>query len=166
MKKITERLLQKFHDFAYRHSYIDEFTDAYIATQIKVLREQREWNQTELAERAGMHQSQICTLEDVNNASWKVRTLKKIAKAFDLVLVVRFEAFGKVLPDIGHLERERLARVSFENDPVFNNNAVATASIDEPQEDRPIARVLAASAKFSQEKLMQTRFSGNVSNVA
>ena len=46
MKTIKQRLLDKFHNFAYRHTYVDEFTDAYIATQIKVLREQRKWNQT------------------------------------------------------------------------------------------------------------------------
>lgn len=122
MKSIKERLLEKFHDITYRHTYVEEFTDAYIATQIKVLREQRDWNQTVLAEKAGMHQSQIVTYEDVNNSSWTLRTLKKIAKAFDLVLVVRFESFGKVLPDIGHLEREHLTRESFTDDPVFNGS--------------------------------------------
>src|SRR5688572_5007648 len=99
MMKIKDRLLQRFHDFAYRHAYVDEFTDAFIATQIRVLREQQKLTQTQLADKAGMKQSQVSELEDVNNRSWKVRTLKKLAWAFDLVLVVRFEPFGKVLPD-------------------------------------------------------------------
>ena len=43
--KIKDRLLQEFHDFRYRHAYVDEFTDAFIATQIKVLREQHELTQ-------------------------------------------------------------------------------------------------------------------------
>lgn len=77
MMKIRERLLKKFHSFTYRHTYVDEFTDAYIATQVKVLREQRGLNQTELGELAGMRQSQISELEDVNNRSWKVLYAKE-----------------------------------------------------------------------------------------
>jgi transcriptional regulator with XRE-family HTH domain len=117
--KIKDRLLKRFRSPKYRHVYVDEFTDAYIATQIKVLREQRNLRQQDLADLAGMRQSQISDLEDVNNRGWKVRTLKKLAKAFDLVLVVRFEEFGKVLPDIGRLDREHLERASFGDDPVF-----------------------------------------------
>lgn len=117
---IRERLLSKFRDKRYRHGYVDTFTDAYIATQIQVLREQRGLDQTALAKLAGLHQSQVSTLEDVDNSSWTIRTLKKIAKAFDLVLVVRFESFGRVLPDIGHLDRPSLQRHSFEDDPVFS----------------------------------------------
>jgi transcriptional regulator with XRE-family HTH domain len=163
MKKITARLLDKFHDFVYRHTYIDEFVDAYIATQIKVLREQRDWNQTVLAEKAGLHQSQIVTYEDVNNASWTLRTLKKLAKAFDLVLVVRFESFGKVLPEIGHLERERLIRESFSDDPVFSSRLPLT---DEGygQPPQKVARVLNATAKFSRQDI--AGFSEDVPNVA
>lgn len=116
---IRERLLSKFRDKKYRHTYIDTFTDAYIATQIKVLREQRKLDQTEFARLAGIHQSQVSAFEDVDNASWTVKTLKKIAKAFDLVLVVRFESFGKVLPDIGRLDRASLQRNSFDDDEVF-----------------------------------------------
>ncbi len=153
--KIKDRLLKKFHSFRYRHSYVDEFTDAYIATQIKVLREQRGLNQTLLGERAGMKQSQISELEDVNNRSWKVRTLKKLAKAFDLVLVVRFEQFGRVLPDIGNLDRKHLERVGFEDDPVFSKGDEIVATSKPVSVNAIMGRVLDGAARF-----------GDVSNVA
>ena len=163
--KIRERLLSAFRDFTYRHAYVDEFTDAWIATQIKVIREQRGMNQTQLAEAAGMKQSQISELEDVNTRSWKVRTLKKIAKAFDLVLVVRFETFGTVLRDIGNLERTRLERVEFKDDPVFSAPTV-TAATDAPSpevEIPPGGIVLNAQGRFGSSNA----FSGEpVSNVA
>ena len=164
---IKDRLLEKFHDFAYRHAYVDEFTDAFIATQIKVIREQQDLTQVQLAEKAGMKQSQVSALEDVNNRSWKVRTLKKIARAFDLVLVVRFEPFGKVLPDIGRLDRATLERTSFSDDAVFSNRA-ATASSDSPsagalERIRAGAVMLHAQARFGHPS---TQFSKDVPNVA
>ena len=117
--RLRDRILERFADFAYRHSYVDTFVDSYLATQIKALREQRHFTQQALAERAGMKQSQISRLEDVDNSSWQIRTLKKLAKAFDLVLVVRFESFGNVLPEIENFGRSALERPSFAQDGIF-----------------------------------------------
>lgn len=116
---IKERLLKRFHTKAYRRAYVDDLTDAFIATQIQVLREQREMSQEQLATAAGLGQSQVSKLEDVDNSSWTGRTLKKIAKAFDLRVVVRFESFGTAIPEIELMERRALERPSFSDDPVF-----------------------------------------------
>jgi transcriptional regulator with XRE-family HTH domain len=140
---LISRLFERFRAFGYRHSYVDSFLDSYIATQIKVLREQRKLTQAKLAQLAGMHQSQVAGLEDVNNSSWKISTLKKLARAFDLVLVVRFESFGKVLPDIDTFGRPSLERASFDDDPVFAPSVVlgatayiqASSPIDDPIEN-------------------------------
>lgn len=154
--KIRDRLLKKFHSFKYRHGYVDEFTDAYIATQIKVLREQMNLSQTQLAELARMRQSQISVLEDVNNRSWKVSTLKRLAKAFDLALVVRFEEFGSILPDIGRLDREHLRRAAFKDDQVFHAESqprlepLDTGALTQPK----TARVLNATARFAKEDVL------------
>ena len=117
---LRNKLLARFRDGGYRRAYVESFLDAYIATQIKVLREQRDLSQTRLAEKANMKQSQISAMEDVNHTSWKISTLKKIAKAFDLTLVVRFESFSGVLPDIERFGREALQRASFDDDPLFS----------------------------------------------
>ena len=129
---LRDRVLQRFSDFVYRHSYVDSFVDSYLATQIKVLREQRGLTQTALAGLAKMKQSQISRLEDVNNSSWNVGTLKKIARALDLVLVVRFESFGKILPDVEGFGRSALERVSFDNDAVFSVAVEAYGDDREP----------------------------------
>ena len=53
-RKKKKTLRQSFKDKEYQGAgYVDEFLNAYIATQIKVLREQRGWSQTELGEHAG-----------------------------------------------------------------------------------------------------------------
>ena len=53
MYSLREELIEKQNDKEYRHGYADENLNATIATQIKVLREQREWKQEDLANVAG-----------------------------------------------------------------------------------------------------------------
>lgn len=122
-------LVRQFQDPDYRHAYADSFVDSSIATQIQVLREQRELSQSELGDATGMKQSQISRLENVNNSSWQIRTLKRIAQALDVVLVVKFESFGKILPDIESFGRKALERPSFAEDPEFGVS-VTSASDD------------------------------------
>lgn len=102
-----------FRDKQYRHAYVDDFLNASIATQIKVLREQRGWSQKELADRADMLQPRISILEDINYSSWSIKILRKIAEAFDLTLCVSFESFGKRVKDIEGFSRKALEKTSF-----------------------------------------------------
>lgn len=112
-------LEEEFKDKEVRDVYCGEFLNSSIATQIKVLREQRSLTQADLAELAGMKQSRIATIEDVNYSSWSINTLRRIAEAFDLALTVQFDSFGYKLFDIVNLSRESLERPSFNDDPVF-----------------------------------------------
>lgn len=126
MSLLADKLKTSFGtDKDYRHGYVDEFLNAYIATQIKVLREQREWTQQDLAQQAGMKQARISVMENVNYSSWSLNTLKRIAESFDLTLNVSFEDFGKRLVDIDRFSRESLERFSFEDDPVFQHESEA-----------------------------------------
>ena len=119
MKELAEKLREEFLDKEYRHAYTGEFLNSYIATQIKVLREQRGWNQEQLAQEADMRQSRISVLENVNYSSWNITTLKRLAEAFDVTLNVSFESFGSRLRDIQRFGRESLERFSFDEDPAF-----------------------------------------------
>src|SRR5208337_164435 len=119
-KGMKDSLKQAFKDKDYRHGYADEFLNASIATQIKVLREQRGWTQKELAEHAGMMQPRISVMENVNYSSWSINILRELAEAFDLTLRVSFESFGTRLNDIEQFGRKSLERPSFDDDPCFN----------------------------------------------
>jgi transcriptional regulator with XRE-family HTH domain len=114
---------QKFQDREYRATYAESFLDTTIATQIRVLREQRGWTQGELADYAGMKQSRISALEDANYSGWGVKTLKRLARAFDVPLNVTFGSFGRLLSEIDQFNRRALERPAFKDDPAF----VATA---------------------------------------
>jgi HTH-type transcriptional regulator/antitoxin HipB len=100
MNQLDRRLVSEFADKEYRHSYADNFINTYIAAQIRALRDQRGWTQAQLAERAEMKQSRISAMEDVNHSSWSVRTLARLAEAFDVALSVCFKSFSSRLADI------------------------------------------------------------------
>jgi len=121
MKELLNDLSGEFKDKEFRHIYCDEFLNASIATQIKVLREQRGLTQAELAKLAGMKQSRIAALEDIDYSAWSIKTLKRIAEALDLALTVKFDSFGAKLHDIRFYSRPGLERPSFDEDPFFNN---------------------------------------------
>lgn len=96
----AEVLRQEFSDPEYATAYAESFLDAYIATQIKVLREQRGWTQEQLAEKIGTAQPGISRLEDVNYSAWSVSTLTKLAAAFSLRLKITFEDFSGIASEV------------------------------------------------------------------
>jgi len=131
MTDVVERLKRDFQDPDYRHVYDEGFLNSSLATQLKVLREERQWTQEQLATEAKMNQSRVSEMEDVNFNSWTIRTLRKFTRAFDLRLKISFEEFGTLLDDFPKLNRGALSRHSFKDDPAFKEPAAKEA---EPEE--------------------------------
>ena len=71
-------------------AFVDAEIDEMIAAQIRIMRENRRWTQRELGEFAGMAQARISDLEDPNYGRYTLRTLKRLAEAFNVGLSVRF----------------------------------------------------------------------------
>lgn len=132
MSDFLTKIKKPFQDKDYRHTYADGFLNSAIATQIKVLREQRHWSQNQLAQRASMQQARISVLENVNYSSWSLATLRRLAKAFDVRLKVTFETFGTILEDFDLLNRTSLERCSFANDPKFAPTQPVEEHLGEP----------------------------------
>lgn len=115
---MLQTLWHRFKSPDYRHAYAETFLLGSVATQIKVLREQRHLSQAELAAKAGLKQSQVSRLEDVDNASLTVRTLLKLARALDLALIIRFERFSRLANEAPHFGRAWLERPSYDDDRI------------------------------------------------
>src|ERR1019366_4765453 len=120
VSELLEQLRQSFDDEDYRNSYSESFMNSYVAAQIKTLREEYPLTQAELADKIGTQQPGVARLENVNYSSWKVETLRKIARALNVRLKITFEEFGTLLEDMEGFNRERLLRVPFDKDPVFS----------------------------------------------
>jgi transcriptional regulator with XRE-family HTH domain len=156
MSELRGNLREEFHDKEYRHAYADESLNTYIATQIKVLREQQGLTQKQLADLTGMAQPRIAVLEDINYSSWSINTLRRIAEAFDLRLSVKFETFSSLIPEIETFSRESLAREPFDKDTWFHRKDVqpaepatlraAYANAEQPYTKHAGARILSISS--------------------
>jgi transcriptional regulator with XRE-family HTH domain len=128
MSELIEKLRNDFQDEEYRHSYAEECLNTIIATQLKVLREQRELTQRALAKKCDMKQPRITVLEDSNYSNWSINTLKRLARAFDVALSVKFEAFSDLILDFENMSKESLERPSFNDDPLFSCRNVISST--------------------------------------
>jgi transcriptional regulator with XRE-family HTH domain len=111
-----KELIELLKDKEYRDAFVSEHIDTGLPFQIKALREEREWSQEKLGSTAGMHQERISTLEDPNYAKFTLKTLKRLASAFDVALMVVFAPFSKLLDWESNLSPEALQAVSFDKD--------------------------------------------------
>lgn len=108
-----DKLIHKLKDHDYRHAFAEASLGSYIALQIRANRDRRGWSQQELADRAGMNQSQVSRLENEEYGSWTVKSLLKIARAFDLALGVYLEDFPEMLARDEDISFESLSRHGF-----------------------------------------------------
>lgn len=111
-----DKLIELLKNKEYRDAFVSEHIDTGLPFQIKALREEREWSQEKLGNKAGMHQERISALEDPNYAKFTLKTLKRLASAFDVALMVVFVPFSKLLDWESNLSPEALQAVAFEED--------------------------------------------------
>jgi len=117
MSDISDALRVELRDPEYSEGYTESFLNSYIATQIKVIREQRGMKQADLAREVGTTQTAISRIENVNYSSWSIKTLKKLARAFRIRLMVSFETYGTLPDEVRRFSQESLRRVERESDP-------------------------------------------------
>jgi transcriptional regulator with XRE-family HTH domain len=132
MSTLDQKILNGFRNKEFAHSFMDELVNTYIATQIKILRNQNDMTQGQLAEKAGMRQERISVLENVNYSSWSLATLRDLGRAFDLVPFVSFEKFSTILPKLDNLRPESLERLPRMDDLFPNVKWIASESTDNP----------------------------------
>jgi transcriptional regulator with XRE-family HTH domain len=113
------KLIKEFQDKAYRHASVASHITNRIAFQIRALREQRQWNQERLAQEAGMKQERISVLENPNHSSVNIETLKRLARAFDVALIVGFVPFSHLAKWELDLSSNSLEVPSFDQEPYF-----------------------------------------------
>lgn len=78
-----------------RAKFVESQISQQIAAQIRAMRLRNKLSQPELAEKIGTSQNQIYRLEKPKTAKPKLLTLKRLAEAFDVGLVVRFVPFSQ-----------------------------------------------------------------------
>ena len=122
MGVIADQLKSELTDPDFSEGYAESFLNAYIASQIKVLRRQRGYNQAELAQRIGTTQTAISRIENVNFSKWSIGTLRKVARALEVRLKVTFEEFGTLPNEVEAFSTVSLERMPRSTDPGLNQN--------------------------------------------
>lgn len=87
----------EIRDKQYRHGLIAAQIEVDLPLQLKALRKERGWSQPEMERRTGMKQSRFPLMERPGGASFTLDTLRRLAEAFDVALIVRFAPFGEFL---------------------------------------------------------------------
>ncbi len=108
---LTTLVTEELRDPEYAAGYSESYVLAFIAAQIKVLREQQGMSQAQLADKIGTQQPGIARLEDCNHTP-SIGTLLKIAKAFGLRLKVSFETTESLPFEVAAFNRDSLQRAS------------------------------------------------------
>jgi transcriptional regulator with XRE-family HTH domain len=130
MSELSEKLRRELCNQEYREGYDEAFLDHLIATQIRVIREQRQLTQGQLAEATGMKQSRISAIEDEDYGSWSVNTLRRVAYALGVRLRVYFDEWGTLLDDIDRAGRADLERRPFDEDPAFQKETPTPDNVE------------------------------------
>lgn len=109
---------KKFHDKEFRTAYVEANIANTISAQIYSLRRKRGWSQSALAREAGMAQARISVLEDPAYQGIAIATLRRLAAAFDVALVVKFVSFGELIRSADEFSEKTISVPSFDEESV------------------------------------------------
>ena len=128
MSDDRKAIIDSFLDWDARHDYNESNIRQLVPLQIRLMREERGWSQTELGEQAGgIKQGPISNLESPSSANVTLKTLQRLARAFDVALVVRFVSFGELVDWVTSLGDKQLSPPGFTVDDGLLEKAPTTA---------------------------------------
>src|SRR5688572_2159263 len=119
---------------AVRQRFVESHLTKTVAHQIRSMREMSKLTQEELADKIGTTQNGVYRLESPDYGRFTLTTLKRVAAAFDVALVVRFVPFSELVDWVSGTPRvERGLRTSSFEVASFDADLGESA----PKEKRP-----------------------------
>jgi transcriptional regulator with XRE-family HTH domain len=114
----------------YREALAVEHVNTTLAIQIRNMRENHnpKWKQSDLSDRLGKHQETISQWENPDYGRYSITTLKKLAAAFDVALLVKFVPFSELVSDMVNLSTTRLSPPSFDEERYRTAPLISTTS--------------------------------------
>jgi transcriptional regulator with XRE-family HTH domain len=103
----------------YRHGLVNAQIEIDLPLQIRALRKQLIGTQPELATLTGMKQPRISAMEKPGKAHFTLETLRRLAEAFDVALIVRFAPFSELARWSEEFDPEAFFVPDFDNDIGF-----------------------------------------------
>jgi len=112
IKKVARGLV----DFESRHLQVAADVHVGIPIQIRAMREAKGWTQTDLAEKVDTTQNAISRLESSSYGKPNVKTLLRLAEAFDVALLVKFVPFSRFSKALAEMSEDSVVVPSFDED--------------------------------------------------
>lgn len=114
---MNEKKLKRFKRKAFRDAFVSANIDQGLAHQIRAIRESRGWDQKALATKIGLRsQSAIARMEDPSYGKLSIATLKRLGKAFDVALLVKFVPYSRLFLETHDLSTSALAVKAFDDE--------------------------------------------------
>ena len=113
------KLWRKLRNKAYRDGYTEAQVSIEVPFQIRALRKARGWTQAQLAKRCGIPQARISHLEQPGRDPLSLRTLYRLASAFDVGLLVQFVSFSEMVRREAAFNPETFRAISFQDDRLW-----------------------------------------------
>ena len=120
MSTAKDQMWESLRDPESRKQFIDEHITVGVALQIRSIREQQKLTQVKLAQSLNVKQPLLSQWENPNYGNYSLSTLRELAKAFDVGLLVRFVPFSTLVDWTLNLPKYIIAPPSFsEEDKLF-----------------------------------------------
>ena len=128
-----EQLWESLRDPDFRRQLIDEHINVGIAFQIRSLRGRQNLTQAKLAVLVGVKQPLISEWENPNYGKYTLATLKELAKAFDVGLLVRFVPFSKLVDWTVDISNDVIAPPGFREEQYsqFSSPMIRATTLDD-----------------------------------
>lgn len=110
------RKIAKMRNKQYRDAFVGSQIGIGLPFQIRALREHKGWKQSQLAEKTGMLQPRISAMETPGGARFTLETLRRLASAFDVGIMVRFVPFSALVDWSEQFSPDSFSVASFDED--------------------------------------------------
>jgi transcriptional regulator with XRE-family HTH domain len=136
-----DQIWESLQNPQFRSQFVNEYMNVGIAFQIHGLRERQGLKQKQLAERLGDKKKQplVSAWENPNYGKYTLKTLKDLANAFDVGLLVRFVPFSKLIDWTINLTHDVIAPPSFSEEQSYSMlSSQLSAIIDDIDKNKGI----------------------------
>lgn len=129
------RLISKFADSAYRHTYVAIHTRQFLARQMRAFRGER--SQAEFGKILGKPQSVVSRLEDPHYGKWTLQTLFEVARKLDRAVIVRIVDYSTFLKWSDDMSDSAVSPSAFSESDL--NDLIAEMNAASPPEPGDVA---------------------------
>ena len=144
---MTSNIYSKLEDPDYRQAFVASQINIGIPFQLRALLRATPWTQKQFAERAGMLQPRISAMLKPGGAKFNIETLRRLAAALDVALIVKFAPFSELVRLAENFDPDGFSVPTFEQEKESQASTSSSAAAEDLGE---LAEMRALNAEFEE----------------